>query len=457
MFDPLLADIRFGCGRSPRIAAPDSVEAMLAGLLGPDTAAAAHPIETYEIFLASRLTPMNALGRIRRQERGTALAEEALESIIKLNREGRKARLDWLVAHVARRITSETPLRERLESFWGDHFSARGKVNVLRISTSPYLESAIRPYLAGRFEDMLIAAVTHPQMLHSLDQHASAGPNSPQALRYPGRKGMNENLARELLELHTLGVGGPYTQGDVYELAKLLTGLAFTAEAGTEFRAALAEPGAETVLGTSYGGAQPALEDIHAVLRDLARHPATARHIAHKLAVHFIGDHPDTALVAAMAEVWWQTGGDLPQVYHAMLSHPAAWDPAPGNAKPPLDFIASACRALDVPPKALAARAGLLLMNPLRQMGQVWQEPLGPDGLPEADGAWLTPQGLAARLQWGFTLPQLMLDRLPDPRDFVVTALGARAPEEVRFAASAAETRSDGIGVVLASPAFQRM
>ncbi|WP_417205519.1 DUF1800 domain-containing protein [Antarctobacter sp.] len=457
MFDPVLADIRFGCGRSPRIAAPDSVAALLAGLTAPDSAAAAHPIETYETFLATRLSPTFALGRIRNQEKGTPQADAAHRGIIKITQTGRTARVGWLVSHVARRITSDTPLRERLESFWADHFTARGKANVMQVSTSPYIESAIRPHLAGRFEDMLIAAATHPLMLHYLDQQASAGPNSPQAQRHPGKVGMNENLARELLELHTLGVNGPYSQDDVRQLAELLTGLTFTPDAGTVFRTALAEPGAETVLGRSYGGGPAVVEDIHAALRDLARHPATADHIAHKLAVHFVRDTPDPALVTAMAGVWRETGGDLPEVYRAMLDHPAAWDPAPGNAKMPLDYIASACRALDVPPKALATRAQMLLMEPLRLMGQVWQEPPGPDGLPEADEAWITPQGLAARLQWGFTLPQLMLDALPDPRDFVETALGARAPAEVRFAASAAETRADGIGVVLASPAFQRM
>ncbi|MBT54814.1 MAG: hypothetical protein CMF72_15610 [Mameliella sp.] len=457
MFDPILADIRFGCGRSPRIAAPDSVAAILEGLTGPDPVAETFPIEPFEIFLAKRVTPTNALFRLSKSAKGTRIGDEAHQAMVNITREGRKARRGWLVAHVSRRVASSTPMRERLESFWADHFTAHGKASVLQVATSPYIESAIRPHLAGRFEDMLIATATHPLMLHYLDQQASAGPNSPQALRFPGKTGMNENLARELLELHTLGVDGPYTQDDVRQLAELLTGLAFTEQAGTEFRPPLAEPGPETVLGKTYGGGKPTIDDIHAVLRDLARHPATAQHIAHKLAVHFLGDTPDPALVTAIAGVWHETGGDLPEVYRAMLDHPAAWAPAPGNVKMPLDFIASACRALDVPSKALAARAQMLLMDPLRLMGQVWQQPSGPDGLPEADAAWITPQGMAARLQWGFTLPQLMLDALPDPRDFVVTALGARAPEEVRFAASAAETRADGIGVVLASPAFQRM
>ncbi|MBW4981038.1 DUF1800 domain-containing protein [Mameliella sp. CS4] len=458
MYDPVLADIRYGCGRSLRIAPPDSTKALLAGLTAPDVMARAFPIMAFDSFSKDLLVNAYTLGRISRLTRDTEAEELALDQIRRLKRRARKLQSEWLVAQVARRMNSATPLRERLESFWADHFTARGKANVMIQAGSPYVESAIRPHLAGRFEDMLIAVTTHPLMLHYLDQHASAGPNSPQALKYPGKKGLNENLAREVLELHTLGVDGPYTQTDVRQLAELLTGLAFTAEGGTDFRRPLAEPGAETVLGKNYGGDHPArLEDIHAALRDLARHPVTARHVAGKLAVHFVADTPEAELVSAMETAWLDTNGDLMAVYRAMLDHPAAWDPRPANAKQPLDFIASACRALDVPQDMLRKRVGIALIQPMRLMGQVWQQPPGPDGLPEADDAWLTPQGLAARLQWGFAMPQALLGALPDPRDFVETALGSRAPAEVRFAAGAAETRADGIGVVLASPAFQRM
>ncbi len=457
MFDPLLADIRFGCGRSPRIAAPQSVRELLDGLLEPDSVGRAIPIQRFEDF-STRVAESYALGRIRNHQKGTAEAEEALEGIRALNMEARRDQRRWLALHTARRVNATVPFRERLESFWADHFTVMGKAGPMRLATSPFVESAIRPHLAGRFEDLLIAAATHPLMLHYLDQHAAAGPNSPQAQRFPGKKGLNENLARELLELHTLGVDGPYTQVDVRELAELLTGLAFTPEEGTVFRRPLAEPGAETVLGVRYGGDRPALiDDIHAALRDLARHPVTARHIARKLAVHFVADLPDDALVDAMQTAWIESGGDLHWVYEAMLRHPAAWDPAPANAKPPFDFIASACRALDVPQAALEHGTGARLFEPMRLMGQFWQEPGGPDGLPEADDAWITPQGMAARVQWAFSMPQALLRALPDPRDFVGTALGARATKEVRFAAGAAETRAVGIGVVLAAPGFQRM
>lgn len=447
-FDPLLADMRFGFGRAPGIAAPDSAQAMLDGLTAADDMATQFRIQSFEAFLP-RMQDRVRFARIRKKHPGTARAEEARLAIGALNRAARVDQAGWLAAHVMRRAHSPTPFRERLEDFWADHFTAGGKSGLLRFAGSPYVESAIRPHLTGRFEDLLIAAATHPLMVHYLDQDRSFGPDSEAA---QGR-GLNENLGREIMELHTLGVGGPYTQTDVRELSKLLTGLTFNARDGRAFYGNRAEPGTETVLGQTYQGG---LAHIEAALRDLARHPATARHIAGKLAVHLVSDTPDPALVAAVEAAWLETDGDLMAVYAALLGHPAAWQGA-GNVKTPLRFVASACRALAVPPSAFAdaKTTRSLLAEPMKLMGQDWQHPGGPDGLEEADSAWITPQGMAARLQWAVSVPSQLVV-LPDPRAFVDTALGARADEAVRFAARAAESRADGVGLILASPAFQR-
>lgn len=463
MFDPILAETRFGCGLSPAppLAPPESVAAMLAGLTAPDTMAQRFPIQDYAAF-RTRMIAREAQTAIRRKYRGTPKEDAAKKAIRVLNREARVDHLRWMAAHILRRVKTPTPLRERLVFFWADHFTATGKRGLIRRAVSPYMQSALRPHLAGRFEDLLIAAVTHPVMLDYLDQTRSFGPTSQAALHRPGRRGMNENLAREILELHTLGVGGPYTQGDVRELAELLTGLTHSAKNGRKFQRGWAEPGAEIVLGKSYGGTKnPHFRDIEAVLRDLAVHPATARHMARKLAVHFVTDRPDPALVAAIEARWRDTGGDLMQVYEALLTHPAAWDRSVTNFKQPFDFIASACRALEVPRAGLEDMTEGMLRNrfhtPMRLMGHVWQKPDGPDGLAEDDSAWITPQGMAARLHWAMAVPQLIMPELPDPRWFVQMALGGRVPPNVQFAAEAAESRSDGIGLVLASPAFQRM
>ncbi|KUF10203.1 DUF1800 domain-containing protein [Pseudoponticoccus marisrubri] len=459
-FDPILAETRFGCGLSPLVAPPADGAALLAGLEAPDVMAARFPIERFATFL-SRMRTRRDWQKILRDNRGSAMGEAARKEIRLLNKAARQDNLQWLAAHVLRRVYSPTPFRERLEGFWADHFTATGKAGLIRRATSPYIEEAIRPNLSGRFEDLLIAAVTHPLMVHYLDQQRSAGPGSARAQRRPGVFGLNENLAREILELHTLGVDGPYTQADVRQLAELMSGLTLHFNVGRQFRKDMAEPGAETVLGVSYGGGTPHLRDIEAVLRDLARHPATARHVARKLATHFVSDRPEPSLVAALEQAYRDSGGELRAVYAALLAHPAAWDRARPNVKQPFHFIASACRALVVPPEALLGQSEralrLRLADPLRLMGHVWQKPDGPDGLAEADSAWITPQGMAARLQWAVAMPRILLPDLPDPRDFVTTALGPDVPEAVRFAARAAESRADGIGMVLISPAFQRM
>jgi uncharacterized protein (DUF1800 family) len=322
------------------------------------------------------------------------------------------------------------------------------------------MQTAIRPHLTGLFEDLLIAAVLHPIMIKYLDQDRSVGPNSVHAARGGKFTDVNENLAREVMELHTLGVNGPYTQTDVRELAELLTGLAVAKPMRLNFRKNMSEPGSETVLGRTYGGEDANINDVKAVLRDLARHPATAAHLARKLAVHFISDSPDPELLNALEARFLATGGDLGAVTEALLSHPAAWTPARQNVKPAFHYVASSLRALAVDPAAINAlderTARSMFISPMAQMGHLWQKPSGPDGLPEEDAAWIAPQGIAARLQWAITVPQMLMADLPDPRDFVGAALGDTIPPAVQFAADAAETRADGIGLILASPAFQR-
>lgn len=459
-FDPERAAIRFGCGLSPRIAPPDSAEAMLSQLTGRDRAAEAFPVPGFQAVVAHYV----AIRAARKAQKATR-TEADLEAKLKARKKVERAMADdgsrWFANTMLRRALTEDGFRERLVAFWTDHFTAFDEGGPMRFSHVAYTEEAIRPHVAGRFADLLRASATHPIMLRFLDQARSAGPNSQATKRKDKIGGLNENLAREMLELHTLGVNGPYTQTDVRQLAELLTGLSYTMKAGFEFRPSLAEPGAETVLSVEYGGNKARLEDIYAAFEDLARHPATARHIARKLAVHFVSDRPDEGLVDAMAARYAETDGKLPEVYAAVLEHPAAWADQPGNIKQPVDFIGSSLRALDIVPRAMPAgkygRTRKMFFTPLQLMGQDWGRPAGPDGWTESDAEWITPQRLSARLIWGMTMPYELRRALPDPRDFVETALGRRVPEEVRFAARAAETRAEGIGIVLSSPAFQRM
>ena len=457
-FSPDLAEIRFGCGLSPVIAAPVSTEAMLQGLTGPDDMADRFPIEGFDAY-TGRIIEIRRLVREIREVKGQEARAPLRERRRAAMREASHNRGLWAAHSMLRWAHTPTGFRERLVAFWADHFTVTGKTDVMRYANAAYVESAIRPHVAGSFADMLFAAATHPVMLDFLDQTHSAGNNSEAVALANGVQGMNENLAREVLELHTLGVGGPYSQQDVREFAELLTGITFRPPEGLKFFENWAEPGAETVLGKTYTEAA-SLDTIREALTDLALHPATAAHVARKLAVHFVSDTPEPELVSHIEARYLETGGDLLQVSGALLEHPAAWDPRPANVKPPFDFMASAFRALALPEKPIAAlpfnRFRLRVFVPLSLMGQPWGEPSGPDGWPEEDAAWITPQSLSARLRWAIDAPQGMVRNLPDPRDFVDQALGSFATEPVRFAASAAESRPEAIGLVLCAPAFQR-
>ncbi len=445
--------IRYGCGY-PALGAPTAPAAMLDRLAGPDTALARFPKMPFPEAAALGGAWAEALRARRKQEPGA-------EDRVKRLRSGLQRALgQGLAAELARMAETDDPFRERLAQFWGNHFAVRFGPITHRAAGPAYRDEAIRPHLAGSFGALLKAAVTHPMMLIYLDQTASIGPNSKVGKK--GRGGLNENLAREVLELHTLGVAGPYGQADVRQLAELLTGLTFNIRRHDElvFRSANAEPGAETVLGRSYGGDGTAqLSDIHAALDDLAVHPATARHLSAKLAAHFTSDTPDPALVTAMAGAWTDSGGDLAQVYAAMLDHPAAWRGFGAKVKLPLEYLGSALRALGVTGAELVAMApgpfARDLLRPLSAMGQDYAGPSGPDGFPDDSAAWVQPQALAPRIRWALgAAGRRAAER--EPEAFASMALGDVAGERLLWAARVAETREEGLGLVLASAEFNR-
>lgn len=434
------AAIRFGHGLPGAV----PVEQMLTLLAGPDHAAARWPGPTLDqvwmvndTFRGARATDPEAA----MQALSVATNDMALL--------GARAIL-------ARAVGSPDSLRERLVAFWVDHFTTIPRNRLMAAAPSILADAAIRPHVTGRFADMLRAVITHPAMLAALDQDASFGPNSRKGQR--GKRGLNENLARELLELHTLGVGASYGQTDVRELAELLTGLSIVPGEGFVFDAARAEPGSETVLGVTYGA--EGLEPVLQALDDLAARPETSAHLSRKLVVHFVADDPDPDLVEAVATRWRDTDGDLLAVTRALVTHPAALAHPAGKVRQPVDFLIAALRSLGVDPDHLyrleTKHLRRFVLNPMAAMGQRFQRPRGPDGWPEDAAHWITPQLLAARIDWAMTMPAQLVRPLPDPRDFLQAALGAEGGERLAWAVSAAETTRDGIGLVLASPEFNR-
>ncbi|MEM9047777.1 MAG: DUF1800 domain-containing protein [Pseudomonadota bacterium] len=443
-----LAAIRYGYGFRPDQPPPADAEALLARLGGPvpRQLPAVPRIESlFSIFQQVRAANRAMLDGARSAEAQRKRARQAL----------RAARAPLFARRLLAPLLSPDGFGERLVTFWADHFTVEARGAPL-MSVAPHLiETAVRPNIAGRFSDMLFAVETHPAMLIYLNQNVSLGPNSPAARR--SDRGLNENLAREILELHTLGVGAGYSQTDVRELAELLTGLTSDNKTGMKFLPNRAEPGTETVLGRVYGGDPAQLGDIAQVLDDLARHPDTARHIARKLAVHFVSDTPDERLVAHIAAAWQRSGGDLSAVYAATLEHPGAWAPTLSKARQPYDFMIATMRAFGLGSAANPARPQMLRRVGfiLLRMGQKMMDPAGPNGWPEEAEAWITPQGLAGRMEAAREFSRMHAERL-DPRAFLETALRDAASERLRFAVSAAEQKWEGLLLTLLSPEFNR-
>lgn len=446
-----MASIRFGYGLSPSQSPPLSVDAMLNQLAEHDTIAQTLPITGFNMR-AEEEAQMGLLRRARRRKEAGAV-----EALKKANKLAVNAHLFDMRRSMGRVLLSEDSFRERLVRFWADHFSVAAKGKGLRFVTHGFIEDAIRPHITGRFSDLLRTASLHPAMLIYLDQVQSFGPNSKTGKKV-GR-GLNENLAREILELHSLGVGAGYAQVDVRQFAEALTGLFYNFRKGFSYRRNVAEPGAETVLGKSYGGHKGKLADIYEIMDDLAAHIDTATHIARKLVVHFVSDQPDAAHVKHVQAAFVDNDGDLMAVYTALLEHPAAWQNSGAKAKQPFDFMVSSMRALGVRPKDIEnlsrKETRLYFVAPLQVMGQPWLQPSGPDGWPEPLDDWITPQGLAARVQWALVAAGLW-SRQTAPAVFAETALAEMAGEDLRRLVGFSESRLEGVALVLASPAFNR-
>ena len=343
---------------------------------------------------------------------------------------------------------------ERLVQFWSNHFCiAATKSNMTRIMAGAYEREAIRPHVFGRFADMLVAAGSHPAMLEFLDNRLSIGPGSSAGKRR-GR-GLNENLAREILELHTLGVSGGYAQADVTNLARIITGWTVVGREALlgfpgsfAFNAGLHEPGAHQLLGRSYE--QPGKAQGLAALSDLAHHPATARFIAFKLARHFVADVPPPGLVDLLAQIFRRTEGDLAAVSRALIESDEAWGAEQTKMRSPQEFLIASFRALGRKPDFGQ------IVGPLTAMGQMLWQPGGPNGYPDTGDAWATPEGIKTRIDVAAGWGRQAAGSAPDPRLLVDQALGPLASPETRQAVARAESKPQALALLLMSPEFQR-
>jgi uncharacterized protein (DUF1800 family) len=347
---------------------------------------------------------------------------------------------------------------ERLVWFWSDHFTVRAMGRQGLVAAGRFEPDVVRPLLTGSFRDMLIAAETHPAMVFYLDQVNSFGPTS-RAGRKQG-KGLNENLAREILELHTLGVGADYTQDDVRQFAELLTGVTFDMKTGeAQYRRRMAEPGTERVMGRRYGYGPARMAHVRHALEDLAAHPATARYLARKLAVHFVSDRPSEALVAHLEAAYIRSGGELMPVYEALLEHPESWSSFGAKVKQPMHFVVSSMRATGLSPELvdafLASDGPLSAERAMRRLNQPLLDPPGPNGWPEAAEDWINAPGLTARIDWASRIGNRITPET-DPAAFMELALADHVSRETAFAVTHAAEKWEGVALVLASPEFNR-
>lgn len=427
--EPFIAAIRFGHGRRPWEPLPADPKAALVAAL--DSTATPKLAE-------AALPDLAAIG---------AMIREDGESMRQGQGRPHQARL-WraeLSAALAETLTSAAPFRERLVQFWANHFTvARGKVPYV---VGHFVREAIRPHVTGQFSDMLLAVVRHPAMIGYLDNQGSVGPNSRAARTRP--RGLNENLAREILELHTLTPAAGYTQADVTSFATILTGWSIAPvnpPFGFIFRDAAHEPGAKTVMGQEYAEGEGGGI---AALAWLAEHEATQRHLARKLAIHFVADTPPPAAVAALFAVLRDTRGDLGAVARRLVTLEAAWKPPLSKLRAPIDYMVAVLRALEAP-----AQVSEGLINTSQFLGQPAWNARAPNGWPDQMADWAAPEAILRRVQWAYGQAGRGAGR--DATALAEAVMGPLIHPKTLQAASRAGSAREALTLVLTSPEFQR-
>ncbi|WP_033923377.1 DUF1800 domain-containing protein [Sphingomonas sp. 37zxx] len=477
----VIASNRFGLGvrlgtdlpENPRVWLLDQIDQYVARpqaiAAAPSRAEAAAAL--IEFYQAARM------GRMQRQT-GEATAdaastpggaEPAMRSAAMQARALERSNLRTLyIQSVAARataaLTTPTPFIERLVHFWANHFAISAEKPPVIAMAGSFEFDAIRPWVLGSFADMLGAVERHPAMLSYLDQAQSVGPASVAGQRAAanGRKrGLNENLAREILELHTLGARTGYDQADVTELARALTGwtvggiaggpgnrLATASPGDFAFAPMLHEPGTRTVLGRSF--AQAGEAQAQAVLDMLATHPATARHLVTKLARHFVADTPPPTLVARLERAFLQSGGNLPTVYRALIEAPEAWSPEPSKFKTPWEWSVSAMRAIGAETFPAPNVLGYIA-----QLGQPVWRPGSPAGFDDVAASWAGPDALMRRVEAAERLAS-RAQGAGDTHALAAMLFGDTLSPQTQAAVARAESPAQGLALLLVSPDFMR-
>ncbi|MEM1173510.1 MAG: DUF1800 domain-containing protein [Pseudomonadota bacterium] len=402
------------------------------------------------------------VNELRMQRRAARADDDDL--VQQYTRKIRRHYVEQVTARYRHAAATERPFTERLVHFWSNHFAVSADKQPIPAIAGLFENEAIRPNVLGNFTELLTAAAQHPAMILYLDNQRSIGPDSKlgkraRRFRPDQALGLNENLAREILELHTLGVAGGYTQEDVTAFARVITGWSIgganpqgrfaEGEPGKfEFRDNIHEPGTQRILGKKY--AQGGVRQGEAVLYDLARHPSTATFIARKLVRHFVADEPSAGLVERLAAVYRENDTELRPVYRALIESDEAFGEQTSKYKTPHDFVISAFRAFDHVPSD-----GRFVAGALDAMGQTAYRPGSPEGWPDTAAAWGGPDALYKRIEWSSAVANYAGSRI-DPIELGQAALGSSLSTRTVQSIKRAESVMQGTTLLLASPEFQR-
>jgi uncharacterized protein (DUF1800 family) len=461
MSDAVIAAIRFGLGaRSNELKriGDDPTRWLIDQISGPSR------LDPGIAHLGDSATVLANVLDLRREQRQAKRMDPDSEAGNGYGRIVRRHYVEQCNARYRAAVATDTPFHERLVHFWTNHFAISVDKQPIPAIAGLFEKEAIRPNVSGKFIDLLMAVEKHPAMIVYLDNQRSIGPGSKTGQRARKRRnsrqvGINENLAREILELHTLGVDGGYSQADVTSFAKVITGWSVGGQdnrggfsAGTPgrflFRDEIHEPGSRTILGQRYR--QKGIKQGEAVLRDLAAHPSTALYIAEKLARHFVDDDPPESVIDELAAVYLRSDGDLGEVYEALVLSETPWQSAFSKYKSPHDFVISTLRAFDHEPDDRR-----YITAALDTLGQPPYQPGSPAGWPDTSAHWGGADALYKRIEWSNAVALAVGSRV-NPVTLGDRVLDDAFNPETRKAVSRAESLAQGMTLFLASPDFQR-
>jgi uncharacterized protein (DUF1800 family) len=469
MMQAEIAVLRFGLGARPGdlAAAADQPRAwLMSQIRGPAPLAVNSPLAPSDQIFAGLMKARDERRKMEQASRAeSADAKEVFNAIREAYQPHYRAQV---LARAQSAALTTRPFAERLVHFWANHFAVSADKGVVYGLAGTLENEAIRPHVAGRFVDLLTAVEQHPAMIAFLDNQYSVGEDSTTARfasrfrsddsrQLKRRFGINENLAREILELHTLGVNGGYSQADVTSFAQIITGwsvgggngrLAGGVPGRFYFRDNLHEPGSKVFHGKTY--TEEGQRQGEAVLADLAHRPETAKFIATKLVRHFIADDPPPAAVDRVSRAFLRSGGDLPQVYAALIESPESWDANPRKFKTPEDFVFSTLRALNVSPAQPEE-----VIRTFDLLGQRQYTPGSPAGWPDTSKSWDGSDALMHRVLWASRVGAKYESGV-EPKDLAAASLGGYARPETLSALRRAATSGQAVALLLMSPEFQR-